>query len=510
MQAGPVGQLAAVVMDVGRQDPVAAPRPECGPRDAAWARAEKNASQQDASARRDPVDRPPRRREIDDTPETPETPTRRDGTEATPAAERLTCADPPANENAPTHDGPPVPPEADAGVWMQAVKAALQMGMGHALTDGGPSATPVAGDGPVVTLNQGAEPGVAAGQVPGPAAPDAAQIQMKPSSGLGAAVAHVPSPPTLAKGTQAVAPDVPEAVQDGPRASATAPTSQAQAQAQTSAAVATALRPSVGPGETVVAASGAGAENNGGPQVPPVSPAARRAVDVFRKAAAGTQGTKTPRSKTAAATKAFAVERVGGPMVVSGGKEQAAATIVAGVTAPGTAAQRTGAGQGQVGLSQLPQGTTTGDVADQVAESIRASGAPTGRQIVVQLQPPDLGRVRIVFRSEGDAVRGVVRVDNPETLSRLEREAAPLMARLASSGIDVRRLDMMLSDSQGDDMTQNPAFREGQGRQNGWVAEDPSGHSSGDAFADAGQTTAGSEAADPGAGIGGGAINVRI
>ena len=508
MQAGPVGQLAAVVMDVGRQAPVAAPRHECGPRDAAWARAEKNAPQHDASPRRDPVDRPPRRREIADTPETP---TRRDGTEATRAAERRTRADPPANENAPTHDGPPVPPEADAGAWMQAVKAALQMGMGHAPTDGGSSATPVAADGPVVTLNPGAEPGVTAGQVPGPAAPDAAQVQMKAGSGLGAAVPDVPSPPTLAEGTQAVGQDVPEAVQDGSRASATAPTSQAEAQAQASAAAATALRSSVGPGETVVAASGAGVENDGGAQASPVSPAARRAVDVFRgAAAAGTQGAKTPRSKTAAATKAFAVERVGGRTVVSGGKEQAAATIVAGVTASGTAAQRTGAGQGQVGLSQLPQGTATGDVADQVAESIRASGAPTGRQIVVQLQPPDLGRVRIVFRSVGDAVRGVVRVDNPETLSRLEREAAPLMQRLASSGIDVRRLDMMLSDSQGDDMTQNPAFREGQGRQNGWVAEDPSGNPSGEAFADAGQTTAGSETADPGAGIGGGAINVRI
>ena len=504
MQAGPVGQLAAVVMDVGRQAPVAGPRHECGPRDGAGTRAEKNAPQQDASARRDPVDRPPRRRETTDTAETP---TRRDGGQATRAAERRTRADPPANENAPTHDGPPVPPVADAGAWMQAVKAALQMGMGHAPTDGGPSATPVAADGPVVTLNPGAEVGVAAVQVPGPAAPDAAQIQMKAGSGLGAAVPDVPSPPTLAEGTQAVGQDVPEAVQDGPRASATASTSQAEA----SAAAATALRPSVGPGETVVAASGAGVENDGGAQVSPVSPAARRAVDVFRgAAAAGTQGAKTPRSKTAAATKAFAVERVGGRTVVSGGKEQAAATIVAGVTASGTAAQRTGAGQGQVGLSQLPQGTATGDVADQVAESIRASGAPTGRQIVVQLQPPDLGRVRIVFRSVGDAVRGVVRVDNPETLSRLEREAAPLMQRLASSGIDVRRLDMMLSDSQGDDMTQNPAFREGQGRQNGWVAEDPSGNPSGEAFADAGQTTAGSETADPGAGIGGGAINVRI
>ena len=504
MQAGPVGQLAAVVMDVGRQAPVAGPRHECGPRDGAGTRAEKNAPQQDASARRDPVDRPPRRRETTDTAETP---TRRDGGQATRAAERRTRADPPANENAPTHDGPPVPPVADAGAWMQAVKAALQMGMGHAPTDGGPSATPVAADGPVVTLNPGAEVGVAAVQVPGPAAPDAAQIQMKAGSGLGAAVPDVPSPPTLAEGTQAVGQDVPEAVQDGPRASATASTSQAEA----SAAAATALRPSVGPGETVVAASGAGVENDGGAQVSPVSPAARRAVDVFRgAAAAGTQGAKTPRSKTAAATRAFAVERVGGRTVVSGGKEQAAATIVAGVTASGTAAQRTGAGQGQVGLSQLPQGTATGDVADQVAESIRASGAPTGRQIVVQLQPPDLGRVRIVFRSVGDAVRGVVRVDNPETLSRLEREAAPLMQRLASSGIDVRRLDMMLSDSQSDDMTQNPAFREGQGRQNGWVAEDPSGNPSGEAFADAGQTTAGSETADPGAGIGGGAINVRI
>ncbi|HUU91009.1 MAG TPA: flagellar hook-length control protein FliK [Phycisphaerae bacterium] len=218
----------------------------------------------------------------------------------------------------------------------------------------------------------------------------------------------------------------------------------------------------------------------------------------------------THQPKTSRGKPAFSVERVGSKVVVSRGKGQTPATDAAGVPVPAAVAERSGPAPGRAGFAHPPQPPAPGAVADQVAESIRVSGAPTGRQIVVQLQPPDLGRVRIIFRSEGDAVRGVVRVDNPETLSRLEREAAPLMERLQASGIEVRRLDVMLNDSHDGDTTQNPAFRGGQDRQNGWVGDNPSGSLSGDALADAGQTTAESTTAAPDAGIGGGAINVRI
>ncbi len=171
---------------------------------------------------------------------------------------------------------------------------------------------------------------------------------------------------------------------------------------------------------------------------------------------------------------------------------------------------RSGAAHGGTGPAQTLQVPAGGEVADQLAESIRASGTPMGRQIVVQLHPPELGRVRIMFRSQGGAIRGVVRIDNAETLSKLEREAAPLMARLHSAGIEVRRLDVVLDNPPDGDATQNPAFREGRDHQGGWVGDDQSGPSAGETLADTGEAVQEAEVADFGAAAGDGAVNVRI
>ncbi len=249
-----------------------------------------------------------------------------------------------------------------------------------------------------------------------------------------------------------------------------------------------------------------------GQEPTPVSPTPVRALAAFRKAGArGMPQPKASQAQSPMAPRAFSVERsTGGEIVVGRKTGQAATVVIPGGDVPDAAMLRSGAAHGGTGPAQTLQVPAGAEVADQLAESIRASGTPMGRQIIVQLHPPELGRVRIMFRNEGGAVRGVVRVDNPETLSRLEREAAPLVQRLQASGIEVRRLDVMLNDSHDGDTTQNPAFREGQDRQNGWVGDNPSGSLSGDASADAGQTTAESTTADPDAGIGGGAINVRI
>jgi len=122
----------------------------------------------------------------------------------------------------------------------------------------------------------------------------------------------------------------------------------------------------------------------------------------------------------------------------------------------------------------VPQGgrpaQSLGEAAEQVAESIRAGGGRTGRQITVHLHPPELGRVRISLQSEGEAVRGTVWVDVPETLSKLQQEAAPLMQRLQGEGIDLRRLDVMLNQEQtGDQAGHEAAFRQGENAPDAWL-----------------------------------------
>jgi len=118
----------------------------------------------------------------------------------------------------------------------------------------------------------------------------------------------------------------------------------------------------------------------------------------------------------------------------------------------------------------------------------------------------------VTLRAEGDAIRGLVRVDTPETLSRLQQEAAPLMHRLQADGIDIRRLDVMLNQPHdGGQGQQDPAFRESQGDPNTW-----STHTAGEPFADAGAPAGGppetGTADEPAgtAGATGGSVNVQV
>jgi len=140
-----------------------------------------------------------------------------------------------------------------------------------------------------------------------------------------------------------------------------------------------------------------------------------------------------------------------------------------------------------------PMDRGLGDVAGQVAESIRASGGPTDRQILVNLNPPELGQVRIVLRSEADGIRGVIHAEEAETLSRLQQEAAPLLARLSGDGIEIRRLDFGLIQQQsGHQADAGAAFRDGQAQADAWAGEHgPHAGGAGDA---SGVASGGSEA----------------
>ncbi len=163
------------------------------------------------------------------------------------------------------------------------------------------------------------------------------------------------------------------------------------------------------------------------------------------------------------------------------------------------------------GAASARDNPSAGPLADQVAEGIRASGGRTDTRIEVRLHPPELGRVRVTLRAEGDAIRGLIRVDTPETLSRLQQEAAPLLHRLQADGIDIRRLDVLLNQPQDGGQGQGDfAFSEGRGDSPAWSA-----HAGGDTLADHTAPTGGPP--EPGtpdepagtAGAAGGSVNVQ-
>jgi len=85
-------------------------------------------------------------------------------------------------------------------------------------------------------------------------------------------------------------------------------------------------------------------------------------------------------------------------------------------------------------------------VIDQIAESIQANAGRTGQRIVVRLHPPELGKVRLTLHQEGDEIRGILEVNDSRTLEEIQREAPALIQRLADSGVQLRRLDVNLTD----------------------------------------------------------------
>jgi hypothetical protein len=51
----------------------------------------------------------------------------------------------------------------------------------------------------------------------------------------------------------------------------------------------------------------------------------------------------------------------------------------------------------------------------------------------------------LTLESKDDQIRGVLRVDDPGTLSQLRQEVPTLLHRLSESGLDVRQMDIVPS-----------------------------------------------------------------
>jgi len=230
-----------------------------------------------------------------------------------------------------------------------------------------------------------------------------------------------------------------------------------------------------------------------------------------RSGRAGTSGhdeAKASRDTPRAASNGFTAEQTGGQVTVVRGSAAAPTALAAGAEVQIAAKPEAGPGAAPTAAAATARGAAPTEVADQLAESIRASGMPTGRHITIGLRPPELGRVIITFRSEGDTLHGTVRVENPETVAKIEREIVPLMQRLQASGVEIRRLDVQLSDGHDGSPMPQSAFREGPGGQGGWAGGDAA--PAADASVDSGEPDGGTRVAVTGAGAGEGFVDVQI
>ncbi len=98
--------------------------------------------------------------------------------------------------------------------------------------------------------------------------------------------------------------------------------------------------------------------------------------------------------------------------------------------------------------AKAPAGPATAEpIGQQIALQVQARPIKAGQQITVQLNPPELGKVQLQVHQDGQGLRAVLEVENPSTLSQLQREAPGLVNRLAEGGVQVNRIEITLANS---------------------------------------------------------------
>jgi flagellar hook-length control protein FliK len=117
-------------------------------------------------------------------------------------------------------------------------------------------------------------------------------------------------------------------------------------------------------------------------------------------------------------------------------------------------------------LSQLAShhASTTGDlegtaakgltqsIGEQIRDSMHASLARGDRQVVIRLHPPELGSVLVRFGEQNAQIHGVLEVSRAETRREVEQALPEVLRSLQDLGLQVRRVEVTVSDDSGKDM----------------------------------------------------------
>jgi flagellar hook-length control protein FliK len=104
-------------------------------------------------------------------------------------------------------------------------------------------------------------------------------------------------------------------------------------------------------------------------------------------------------------------------------------------------------------------------VLDQIAQAVHSSAGRDGKQVVIQLNPPDLGNVRMTVRSDPDGVRCSLQVDSAHTFQQIQHEAPALASRLAEGGVHFKGIEITMREP-GSSSSSNSMLQDGQAGRN--------------------------------------------
>jgi len=84
--------------------------------------------------------------------------------------------------------------------------------------------------------------------------------------------------------------------------------------------------------------------------------------------------------------------------------------------------------------------------AQQIIDGIRLNINTNHQQIYISLNPPELGRVAIMFRHTDGEITGILKVENQETKYDIEKALPQIAASIQQSGVQVGRVNVIIND----------------------------------------------------------------
>lgn len=95
---------------------------------------------------------------------------------------------------------------------------------------------------------------------------------------------------------------------------------------------------------------------------------------------------------------------------------------------------------------KIPPAPTQGlAVGRQIQESISSSYQPGTQQMVIRLDPPDLGRVTIRFVEQPDGITGVLHVEKSQTRHEIQQALPEIIQNLQNADVNIKKIEVVLN-----------------------------------------------------------------
>lgn len=133
----------------------------------------------------------------------------------------------------------------------------------------------------------------------------------------------------------------------------------------------------------------------------------------------------------------------------------------------------------------LPPETPLRDIAasitEKMLESVHSSSSQEAgtQQITLRLNPPELGLVLIKFEEQENQITGLLEVSKAQTRYEVERALPNIIQNLADSGIEIKRLEVMLTNQGEQQSFRDELLQDGFFQQHDYFPEDNNPNNSG-------------------------------